>query len=196
MSTPLTKVTDFLGFTNTKRAEPVRPSGGAYNPDQEPRRTLHTWEADSRTNFSPTGKVQINRTFLIIGVVVAIFLAAMGEVLLIAVVASIIFLQHILAATPAEKVRHTISNYGIDYAGEFYGWEELRSFFISSKEGVDTLCVDTIERLPGRLYLLLNQGDTEKIRETVGTYITYLQQEPKNLADRVYEAATDKINVK
>ena len=62
-------------------------------------------------------------------------------------------------------------------------------------DGIDILCVDTTDRLPGRLFLLLNAGDMEKVKELVGKYLTFLPEAPKTFADKVYEAAADKISV-
>ena len=35
----------------------------------------------------------------------------------------------------------------------------------------------------------------EKVKELVGKYLTFLPEAPKTFADKVYEAAADKISV-
>ncbi len=196
MAIQLSDVTNLLGFTNTRASDPIRPSGPASNPEtREDKKVLLSWETVTRTHYSIKGNPKMNRTLLIIGAVIALLLVAMGEFLMIAVIASIIFLRYILSASPARAVHHTITTHGIDYSGQFYDWTELKSFHFVNTDGTDVLCVDTIDRLPGRLFLLLNPGDMEKVKESVGRYLTFLPEAPKTFADKVYEAAADKISV-
>lgn len=195
MAIKLTDVTDMVGITNTRAKEPTLPVKPTFDPEKEgDRKVLHSWETVTRTQAPIKSAPKINRSFVIIGAVIALLLVAMKEFMLIAVVASIIFMRYVLSATPARSVRHTISNHGIDYSGQFYGWNALTKFFIKSIDGTDMLCVDTVDRLPGRLYLLLRSGDREKVKEIVGRYLTFLEEEPKTFADRIYDSATSRIS--
>jgi hypothetical protein len=194
MAIQISDVTNLLGITNTRAKEPVLPSKPVFSPENEgERKVLFEWDTVTRQTSPLKSSSKMNRSFLIIGAVVALLLVAMQEFLLIAVVASIIFLRYILAATPARAVHHKLSNHGIDYSGQFYGWGELKHYFFKSAEGTDVLCVDTVDRLPGRLFLLLNDVDKVKVKEIVGKYLTFLKEEPKTFADKMYEAASAKI---
>ena len=68
--------------------------------------------------------------------------------------------------------------------------------FSNSKDGeIDVLNVDTVERLPGRLFLLLNEGDKPQVEEIMNKYASMLPEEPKSVIDRAYDAAVDRISL-
>ncbi|OGC47818.1 hypothetical protein A2886_00330 [candidate division WWE3 bacterium RIFCSPHIGHO2_01_FULL_42_13] len=196
MATRFTDITDFLGVTNTKEKEPILPVKPSATPESEgERRILFSWDTVSRVGYSDRGNPKLSRTLLIIGVVVAFLLVAMGEFLLIAVVASIIFLRQVLSATPAEAVHHDLTNHGVSYSGEFYSWGEFSNFYLAEDKGVDVLCLNLTNRVPGRLYLLLSSGDREKVKDIVGQYVSMLPEEPKTFFDKVYDFAASRISI-
>ena len=191
----LADVTDMLGFTDSRAKDPLAPVKPSFTPEGEgDRKVLFAWDTVTRNHMPIKGVSKINRSLVIIGAVVAILLVSMGEFMLIAVVASIIFVRYVLSSTSGRSVRHTISNHGIDYAGQFYGWNELKQFFFKVDGPTDVLCIDTVERLPGRLYFLLIPGDKNKINEIVGQYLTFLKEEPKTFIDHMYDSIVSKID--
>ena len=190
-------ITNFMGVTNIKKVQPELPTTPVFDiATAGPRKVLLSWDTLTRSTFKPEKLAsKKNRSMLIIGAVLALLLISMGEFLLIAVVASIVFIRHILAATPPRQVQHSLSTHGVDYSGEFYAWNELNTFYFTKDDKTDVLCVDTTERFPGRLFLNLKAGDKDKVKKIVGEYLTYLHQEPNTAVDKVFTAAFDKINL-
>jgi hypothetical protein len=196
MAIKLADVTDMFGFTDSRAKDPLAPVKPTFSKEGEgDRRVLYVWDTVTRNHMPMKGVSKINRSLVIIGAVVSILLVSMGEFMLIAVVASLIFVKYVLSSTSGRSVSHTLSNHGVDYSGQFYGWNELRLFFFKFDGTSDILCVDTVERLPGRLYFLLKPGDKEKVREIVGQYLTYLKEEPKTFFDKMYDTISSKIDV-
>jgi hypothetical protein len=118
----------------------------------------------------------------------------MQEFLLIVVIASAGFLYYMLSKSPAKEVKHEVSNHGLMYAGEnFYYWYELKQFFFKSDVGGTILCVDTVEKLPGRIFLNINPVDKDKLKEIFSKRLVFLEEEPKNFVDKMYGSAISKF---
>jgi len=195
MPIKLTDITDYVGITNTKQNEPELPKKPAFDLEKEgARQVLYEWDA---VNVISTSKpsAKMSRTFVVIGVVVALLLVLMQQFLLIALVASVVFLYHVLSSVSAETVHHKLTNHGVDYAGSFYTWGELQRFYFKTQEGSSILCIDTKERIPGRLFLILRTGDEQKVKEITSRYISYLEEEPKTFADKIYDSAAKRVVV-
>lgn len=196
MASPIFKVTNFLGITNTKSKEAALPDKPIFDLEKEgEKKILLEWDSDARRHEKLSFDSAKNKNLLIIGVVVSLLLVAMQEFLLIIVAASIIFLKYILSSTLPEIIHHELSNHGVNYAGQFYGWGELKKFFFKKEGDTVTLCIDTKDKLPGRLFLLLNNVDKSQAKEVVGKYLPYLDEEPKSMMDKMYESAVGKISI-
>lgn len=190
----VTDVTDFLGVTNAKSREFVGPSNPQFDVEREgEKKVLHAWEAQSR--IAKSEDPRFDRTTVVIGAVVAFFLVVVGEIWLILVIASMVFLKFMLSAAPSEKVSHELSNHGASYAGTFYYWNELRHFFFVKQGGFDVLCIDMRENLPGRLYFGIKAEDKEKIKGIVSKYLPFLPEPPKTFLDRAYDLTSDRISM-
>lgn len=190
-------ITNILGLTNNHTERSELPTNSKFNPEGAgPRKVLLKWEAVTRAHVSPSNTSEKrNRVFIIIGVVLALLLVSMGEFLLIAVVSSIVFIKTILASTAPRTVEHVLSTHGIDYSGDFYGWEELKTFYFRRDGDLDVMCVDTVSRVPGRLYLSLMPGTKDKLKEIVNEYLTYIPVEPRSALDKMYSSVADRINL-
>ena len=182
----ITDITNFLGITTAKVNTPPAPLETPVE-----KKILYSWKS-----FVNTQKI-INKkkikTGLVIGVVITLLLAAMQEFWLIIVIASMAFVSYLLATKPGQDVLHEISNQGLNFASQFYSWADLRYFFFSSRNGEDVLCVDTVGTLPGRLYFVLNAGDKEKVREILVKYLNCLEEEPKTVVDKLFEAISGRF---
>lgn len=196
MAVKFTDVSDFLGVTNTRANEPVLPSKPSFDPEKEgERKVLYEWDTVTRIQPKIMVASKVNRSLLIIAALVALLLVSMKEFLLIAVVSSIVFVRYILSATPGESVHHKITNHGVDFAGQFYSWADLKHYFFISHENHEMLCIDTHNKLPGRLFMIIQTSEKEKIKEIVGKYLTFLQEPPSSVVDKMFETAFSKIKV-
>lgn len=190
----LKDLTSFVGLTK-KKEEPISPSTASVKPDPSmygEKVVEHSWTAPNRVVNQLSQKSA--KTIIVIAVSVSLLFALMQEFLLIIVIASAGFLYYMLSKSPATEVEHQVSTHGLWYAGEqFYYWYELKQFFFKSDGQSLFLCVDTVERLPGRIFLNIKPEDKEKLKELFAKRLLFLEEEPKNFIDKAYGSAISKF---
>ena len=128
-------------------------------------------------------------------IAVFILLLLMQQFVLMIAVLCMAFLRYVLLKTPPAIVQYEISSHGVMFDESFYYWWELRHFFFKDDNGANILCIDTIEPLPGRLFIQLKDNPAEPIKNEILNYIPYLQQEPKTWADKAFYKLSSKINL-
>jgi hypothetical protein len=129
------------------------------NPDKE--MIIVTWDALSR----PYKKRQ-SQYYLTIGAMVfliSIILFFLRQFLPIAVIIAIAFWKYVIEVVPPQKVRHSLTTYGLRVEGKLYEWDELGRFWFTEKHGYQMLNLETFV-FPYRVTILL--GDIEK--EAIG----------------------------
>ena len=192
----LADISNFLGITNIKKEKPratvAQTQTVSTTESLGEKITLYAWEAISRPQKTLDKKMV--KTLIIIAVVISMIFILMQEFLLVVLIASIVFMSYIIRATPAENLKYELNTHGVSYAGILYYWYDLSRFFFKSTAGSEILCVDTKSGIPGRLYLTLNPGDREKVKEIAQKYINFLEVEPKTFVDKAYDSALDKIS--
>ncbi|MFH1295578.1 MAG: hypothetical protein ABIH84_03295, partial [bacterium] len=178
-----------------KKPEPAEPAQTSKQPDPSmygEKIIEHTWTAPNRV--VPQLSQKSAKTIIVIAVSVSLLFALMQEFWLILVIASAGFLYYMLSQSPATQVTHELSTHGLWYAGEqFYYWYELKQFFFKGTDNELFLCVDTVERLPGRIFLKIDPADREKLRELFGKRLLFLEEEPKTFVDKMYGSAISKF---
>ena len=188
-------LTSFIGLTRKKEAPALTNVTSAPQVDPKSygeKLVEYTWSAPNRVVKEMSQKSA--KTLIIIAVSVSLLFALMQEFLLIIVIASAGFLYYMLLKSPATEVKHEVSSHGVWYAGEqFYYWHELKQFFFKSDGGGTVLCVDTTERLPGRLFLNIDPADKDRLKETFSKRLVFLEEEPKGFVDKVYGSAISKF---
>ena len=60
---------------------------------------------------------------------------------------------------------------------------------------MDVVAVDVTKGLPGRLYLTIDSDDKEKVGKLLNEYLTYLEEQPKTVADKAYDKVIDKVEL-
>ena len=189
----LINIASYFGFaTPQQEMQPVSVS----NVETEklgPKEVYFAWETPGRPQKKSANQ-KLVRTFLVIGIVIALLLAIMGEFFLILVIGSLIFVSFVLSNTPPESVTYEISNHGVTLSGKIYYWAQLKDFFISKSTGTDMFVSDTVERIPGRLYLTYSPNDNEKIMNLLSPKLNFLKEEPTTLMDKAYTSFLDKFN--
>jgi hypothetical protein len=190
----LSKITDFIGFTNSQVDAPQTPTQPIPDPENlGPKEVYLTWQALARPVRKAFNK-KFMRNAIVIGVVVSLLLVIMGEYFLILVVASMIFISHVLSSTPPETVSYEVSSHGVMIADRTFHWNTLKQFFFMNNGGSEMLGVDTREALPGRLFLTINPADKEKLKEIFSRYLTYLNEEPMSAVNKAYSSILNKFN--
>ncbi|MFA5776446.1 MAG: hypothetical protein WC988_02740 [Patescibacteria group bacterium] len=188
-------LTSFIGLTRKKEAH--TPADTTISSRTDPKSygekfIEHSWLAPNRVVKEISQKSA--KTLIVLAVSVSLLFALMQEFLLIIVIASAGFLYYMLSKSPATEVKHEVSNHGLFYAGEqFYYWHELKQFFFKNDSGRTVLCVDTIEKLPGRLFLNLDPSDKDRLKEIFSKRLVFLEEEPKGFVDKMYGSAISKF---
>lgn len=153
-----------------------------------------TWTAPSKVQKDIQQKTA--KTIITIIIAISILLALMQDFMVIVVISSVGFLYYMLMKSPTRQVEHEVSTHGLWYAKEhFYYWHELKQFFFKKDDEHVILCVDTVEPLPGRLFLNINPQDQEKLKEIFSKRVVYLEEEPKIFLDNIYNSLISKINL-
>lgn len=188
-------VTSFVGLTRKKEEPSVSTQSetNKLNPAMYGEKIIeYTWTAPNRVVNEMSQKSA--KTLIVIAVSVSLLFALMQEFLLIVVIASAGFLYYMLSKSPATEVKHEVSTHGLWYAGEqFYYWYDLKQFFFKGGGGTLFLCVDTVERLPGRIFLNINPADKDKLKDIFSKRILFLEEEPKGIIDKMYGSALSKF---
>lgn len=147
-------------------------------------KVLLSWSTPSRV-FRKRDK-RFFTTIATIILVVSLLSALSGQYALIAVIVALSFLFYALSAIEPEEVVHKITTKGINYCGgKFYPYEELKVFFFVKKEDRITLTVDTKKYYPGRLYMLIDKKESEKAREILSEYLSYVEEPPETVFDKM-----------
>ena len=159
-----------------------------------PKDGFHGWHALSRP-VHPKSEKQMTRTLTVIGIFIGLLALMMQSYFFILVVVSIIVLQKALRQTPPEKVHYEISTHGIKFEDALYKWQDLENYFIKEVNKLKVAVVSTKNPIPGRLYLTYIVKDEDKLIESLGKYLIYLEEEPKTYLDKAYDYVMDKINL-
>src|SRR3989344_2709996 len=158
-------------------------------PEQE--ETLLTWKSPSRP-FKKREK-EFFTTIAAIVFLLAVILVFVKEFLLIGAIIALSFVAYVLATIPPEVVEHRISTLGIDSVNHFYKWEELVSFWFSERWSQPILMVQTKLRFPGRLVILFEEKDKEKIKTELSKYLNFKEKPEKNWMDDVAKWLGEKV---
>ena len=150
---------------------------------------LFSWKAPARP-FKKRDK-EFFTTVAAIAFLIGLILFFIEGVLPVAVVLSIVFLVYVLATVEPESVEHKITNKGIVFAGKLYKWQEFVRFWFAKRFGNELLVLETI-RLPGRLELVLEDGDKENIKKNIEKHLP-LEEASPNFLDRAASWFSKKV---
>lgn len=185
------------GITNIfggGQAKPQPVQEQPFDPSElAPKETYFSWQSIGRSTHV-AGNPRLTRSFLVIGVIVALFLVILQEYLLILVVASFIFVSQILSKTPPEMQRYELSSHGVSIGDEIYYWHQLQRFFFFNQNGVSSAAIDLKNGFPSRLFLSINEGDQEKIKEILKQKLHFLEAgAPETFLDRAYKSVSSQL---
>jgi hypothetical protein len=196
----LTDVTSVLGFSSASasdsiRSESTKSSEPSAKETYGERVVEFRWQAPSRKvlNMSPKAV----RTLLVMCVAISIVFALMQEFVLILVIGSIGFLAYMLTKSVPEIVVHEINTHGIRFAEEtFYYWHQLSSFFFKHlDDSAIILCVDTVEKIPGRLFMNIDSAEQDKLKQLLEKRLLYVEEEPRDYIDKVFTKLVSRLSL-
>ena len=157
----------------------------------EPLKTLLEWSSPART-FKARDKEFFRTIFSLLILVVVILFFAQQFMLILAIVATA-FLAYVLNTVPPEVIPHKITTQGVVTAGHGYEWKQLKNFFFSEKWGAKILNVDTVNKFPGRLMLLLGTQDQNQTKEILSKYLLFKESAPITWLDRASSWLSAKV---
>jgi hypothetical protein len=193
MANLTTLLAGYLGFKAGSNVQPTMQEPD-FDPNKlGPKETYLTWQAQVRPEKKSFNK-RIARTLLVIGVVISLLLAIMGEFMLILVMGSMMFISYVLSNTPPENITYEISNHGIRIDATIYYWHRFRHFFYKNVDGTEMFAIDTVKSIPGRIYLAFTPDNRDRIKEILTSKMTFLENEPTTIMDKAYNKVIDKFN--
>jgi len=158
-----------------------------------PLKVLYFWNAPARP-FKERDKQYFSTIFIMI-FVISLILVFIKEFLLIGVVLSITFVYYVLSTIPPEKIDHKITTKGVVYAGTSYPWENLISFFYTEKFDKTILNINTKERFPGRMFMLIDLKDKTAITKILSKYVEEVETPKESVAEKLAAKASQKLSL-
>jgi hypothetical protein len=152
----------------------------------DPVRTLLSWHAPSRPYHKRDRSYYTTATILII--LVSLIALIAGQFMLIGTLFAFLFLVYVLNFVTPERIEYKISTQGITIGDHFYHWQELDSFWFTTKDGYTMLHVVTLYRFPAQLILVLGDVPEDDIRNACARFIPFHEIAPKSQMDKWSES--------
>ncbi|MBP7927720.1 hypothetical protein KAZ57_01075 [Patescibacteria group bacterium] len=194
-----------MGFSKLKKmimqesTSPSAPQGAEVHPTVPlrdtamPKEVFLSWSAEVPHN-SNSMDPKLKKNLMIIGIVFALLFAVMQEFFLILVIASVFFMSYVFSTMAPPKVSYEVSNFGIKVSDIMYYWDELQSFFFTTKYGEELMLVDARDRMPKRIFIHFKKADREKLMDVLNSRVIYLESEPENFVDNFFDYIKDKFD--
>lgn len=129
---------------------PGQPAPVYYQP--APEQLLLQWIADSRVSQKHSREYYSSLAVIVLLISLILFFA--GQVLLIFVLLSFLFISYVLATVKAEQVTLQVTTYGIRYNGKLYYWYQLGRFWVRKNKGIEEVHIEAPVFLGSELILL------------------------------------------
>lgn len=153
--------------------------------------TLLVWESPSRP-FQKRSR-EFYRTAGALVFLVSMILVFIGEFLLIGVILATFFVIYTLSTVEPEKIKHKVTNLGVETAGHFHKWEEMYEFWFDEKAGQKLVVVRMLLGFPSHLQLLLDEMTEDKIKRIFSEKIPYREKPEQTFLDRASSWMVKKI---
>lgn len=155
----------------------------------QPEKDLFTWRAPAR--FFKKRTKQFWMTIVAIASLFGfiIFLAE-GPMPVILIVA-VIFLFYVLSNVEPEEIQYKITNRGIKVEDKLTDMRLISRYWFSKRFDTNLLILEVLQ-IPGRLELVVNSKDLEKIRKTLSLYLPEEEATPTNF-DKLSDWFSEKL---
>ena len=145
---------------------------------REPEKDLVSWTAPARPFKRRDREFYI--TILAIAGIVGLVLFLIEGFMPVILIVSLVFLFYVLSTVEPENIEYKITNKGIKVVDKRTDWSLINRFWFSRRFDSELLVVETLG-LPGRMELVINQEDKERIRKTLSSYIVEEEAPPSYL---------------
>lgn len=155
------------------------------NPNQtpnvpQPEKDLFVWTAPARPFKKRDREYYI--TVVAIASIVGLILFLAEGVIPVILLISLIFLFYVLNTVEPENIEYKITSWGVKVAQNRTEWFNFNRFWFSRRFN-NQLLIFEMNRLPGRLELVINSPDEEKIREELKKFLVE-EEAPPSFFDR------------
>jgi len=145
---------------------------------REPENDLVSWTAPARPFKRRDREFYI--TILAIAGIVGLVLFLIEGFMPLILIVSLVFLFYVLSTVEPENIEYKITNKGIKVVDKRTDWSLINRFWFSRRFDSELLVVETLG-LPGRMELVINQEDKERIRKTLSSYVVEEEAPPSYL---------------
>lgn len=152
------------------------PKHTNFIPTQE--KIIFSWQTYIRPFEKKTKEFYLNSGAVLAVISLIIFIAE-GWVP-VALLVAFSFLYFILHNIEPEKIEYQITNFGIRIKDDLITWDKFISFWIEEKKDYNRLILGTTF-LPGKMELVTNKKDKEKIELIVKDYLVKQPISPSSL---------------
>ena len=147
-------------------------------PPPEPEKELFAWKAPARP-FKRRDR-QFWVTVIAIAVVFGMISFLAEGVMPVIVIISVIFLYYVLSTVEPETVTFSITTWGIKIVDKLNPYGNLNRFWFTRRFN-DMLLIFETTTFPGRLEVIINPKDKEKIKTILKKYLIEEEAPPSSL---------------
>lgn len=145
---------------------------------REPERDLVTWIAPSRP-FKRRDRQFYITTFAMAGIISLVLFLAEG-IMPVLLIISLVFLYYVLSTVEPENINYKVTSKGIKIEGKLTEWSILKNFWFI-KRFDSSLVVFSTSVIPGRIEMVINPSDKERLKKEISAYIPFEEVAPSNL---------------
>jgi len=156
---------------------------------QESEKLLLSWTAPARP-FKRRDK-DFWTTVIVITLIVGLILFFAEGFMPVILIISIIFLYYILSTVEPESIQYKITTWGIKMADKLSPWGDLNRFWFTKRFN-DEILVFEAYTIGGRLEVVINGTDREKIKDILSKYLLF-EKAPPSILDKAANWFTKKL---
>lgn len=161
-------------------------------PKIEKEEILFTWKAPSRPFKRRDREFWV--TVIAIAAIGGLILFLIEGVMPVVLIISVIFLFYVLSTVEPEMVEYAITNKGVKIANKTTDWGLLTRFWFTRRFDSHLLVFEMVV-LPGRLELVADEKDQEKLTKVISEYVLNEEAPPLGL-DKAANYLANKLPLK
>lgn len=123
-------------------------------------KVLFEWESNDRPTLTVSGKQKSVLTSLL--VLFGLYFWWIGQPILTLLAAAVFFIIFVFISLPPQRMKHAIEKIGMRSGDVSYMWDDMKSFWMTEKDGVVMLYVDMRLNFPARLVMIVETYDEAK----------------------------------
>ena len=159
------------------------------NVAQQPEKDLLIWVAPVRPFKRKNRDFYV--TLIAIAGIVGLVLFLVEGFMPVILIISLVFLYYVLHTVEPESVEYKFTNLGIKIGNKLSSWASLGRFWFTKRFDDELLIIETAA-LPGRMELVVNPNNKEKIKKVLSSYLKE-EEVPPSFLDKAANWISQKI---